>query len=752
MVQKRHSAAIPATTFKTSLVLGVLLAAASVSSFYTVESDIIGQHSEHERITRLALACPPGAASTRDCFEPLSLNQLAGDRRTFGGVGAPDTPPPEGPEAHCDDADFFDSSDYPQSREDATEVLQKCVTHLRGRMKEGLAEAELMLNDKNQIVKGQVNVDSDCIFGPISVKGRAKCNTLEGLGRALHGVQDFYSHSNWADTAEPPFTPENPPGLELTEPAPLLDLRSRAPISVPRDLSTGCFAGPLVDMTPGFLTCSGRVTHNTLNKDGGMINLESGNTTSPFTDRGKIGNNFGRAVEVAVKDTQRQWQHFRSELRSKYGPVRAGLMICALTSDDPAQSCQGRKLAVVLDSSRFNADIDPENLRTAAAKGFIDMLHNQEQAGDDSIPDLVTVVGFRDAAKVIYPLGDPSIAGIALDGIDAHGESSVASGLGAAIDELAKGAHGLVGTAHKSGIVVFTSSADEDTKRLVNQVSRARALGIRVALGHLSPPSPKREDPPASLLDLATAVLDTRGLYAEIDTPRALTNFVEMFVAHGPTDHDDGGGAGSGMALLPGLTVFIPAASSHPSIFTYTARAGEKLGFSIHALGTEYLNSTLWDVRSATALDVEETTDSHGRVTISVDVVTKLELELSVHAKDPGMFSVGLESSVWSGQLKRKPTMSYPNATCPHVVKTITVLYVSRTFPDSGYTADDDGYIQNGKDNISMSSHSGIGNDGKRSRTPTANVEFHAEAEITDHPSTGRTNRAGTEIANHPGT
>ncbi|KAJ9645689.1 hypothetical protein H2199_002728 [Coniosporium tulheliwenetii] len=43
-----------------------------------------------------------------DCFEPLSLDQLAGRDGTYGAVGSPDIPDPlpEGAEAHCDDADF----------------------------------------------------------------------------------------------------------------------------------------------------------------------------------------------------------------------------------------------------------------------------------------------------------------------------------------------------------------------------------------------------------------------------------------------------------------------------------------------------------------------------------------------------------------------------------------------------------------------------------------------------------------------
>lgn len=51
----------------------------------------LGQRAEHERITRAALACPPGVQSTGNCFEPRSIDQLAGHTGTFGAVGAPDS-------------------------------------------------------------------------------------------------------------------------------------------------------------------------------------------------------------------------------------------------------------------------------------------------------------------------------------------------------------------------------------------------------------------------------------------------------------------------------------------------------------------------------------------------------------------------------------------------------------------------------------------------------------------------------------
>ena len=70
------------------------------SSFGTInEPTTIGQHCEHERLTRAAFACQLGVAiSDGRCFEDLSLHQLAGrsgpegsiGQGSNGAVGAPD--------------------------------------------------------------------------------------------------------------------------------------------------------------------------------------------------------------------------------------------------------------------------------------------------------------------------------------------------------------------------------------------------------------------------------------------------------------------------------------------------------------------------------------------------------------------------------------------------------------------------------------------------------------------------------------
>jgi len=106
------------------------------SAFGTING--LGQRSEHERITRAALACAPGVKSTGDCFEPRSMDQVAGHSGTFGAVGAPDLDEFNDPAAHCDNADYLNVAGYPQSRATATANLLACVNHLRQRFGQGV--------------------------------------------------------------------------------------------------------------------------------------------------------------------------------------------------------------------------------------------------------------------------------------------------------------------------------------------------------------------------------------------------------------------------------------------------------------------------------------------------------------------------------------------------------------------------------------------------------------------------------------
>ncbi|MEW1751708.1 CinY protein [Streptomyces angustmyceticus] len=291
-----------------------------------------GQHAEHERITRAALACTPGRAGNQ-CFQPASLDQLAGTRGTFGAVGSPDIDEIPDAGAHCDDADFLAAPGYPQSRAAASAALRNCVTHLKADFSRGVARAAGMAPGGEVDVR-DVNLEPGCTFA-LGIPGRAKCEALEGLGRALHGTQDFYSHSNWTDHADPRRATgtANPPGLGRTTPAPFLRLADPAAIStVPTALTTGCFT-----LLPG--GCAGRVTHDTLNKDTGIIDAVSGAATGPTTSRGKVAGNFAAAVAVAVENTRVQWRGLRDALAATYGPAQGARLACALSHDNPVRDC-----------------------------------------------------------------------------------------------------------------------------------------------------------------------------------------------------------------------------------------------------------------------------------------------------------------------------------------------------------------------------------------------------------------------------
>ena len=275
------------------------------------------------------------------------MDLLAGHDPYFGGVGAPDSDEISDPAAHCDNADFLIETSYPRARELATAGLMDCVNHLRIRFDEGIEGAGDLLDAQGQVVRADVLLDpSDCkVFE--AFENRAKCTSLEGLGRALHGAQDFYAHSNWADETDParPVGDGNPPGLNLPGPSPVLDLRTDSTPSVPAELATGCYV--LKDEVPGVGECAGRVTHAALNKDNGMVDPATGDVTEPTTPRGMVKQNFAKAVAGAIAETRRQWQDFQSELSARYGEEKGALMVCALTHDDPVNDCPDRDWAGV---------------------------------------------------------------------------------------------------------------------------------------------------------------------------------------------------------------------------------------------------------------------------------------------------------------------------------------------------------------------------------------------------------------------
>jgi hypothetical protein len=276
----------------------------------------------------------------------MTLDLLAGNDRGFGAVGAPDRDELSLPAAHCDNADYL-AGEYPRARDQATGAIVDCVDQLRLRFREGAESAGALLDGNGEVLPDQVDLATACDFTDAG-DARAKCSVIEGLGRVLHGAQDFYAHSNWADAPDPalPIGVDNPPGMNLPGPSPVLDLRSSATPSIPPELTGGCYAPR--DQVPGVGECEGRITHAGLNKDRGLIDPVSGDATQPTTPRGVVGDNFSKAVTGAIAESRRQWQDFRSELRERYGEERAQAMICALTHDDPAGECQGRPWSTVV--------------------------------------------------------------------------------------------------------------------------------------------------------------------------------------------------------------------------------------------------------------------------------------------------------------------------------------------------------------------------------------------------------------------
>ncbi len=357
---------------RTAVTSGAAAAASGQAPAFGTINDF-GWRKEHERITVLAMACdspfqPDQRASP--CFEPKTLSNLAGgdggngSSGGFGAVGAADNVAAHfsgGPDFwHCDGADYLDVPGYPRSRVQASTALSDCRVfaqsmlgnglkagnavyplcrdlqrHLTWRC-EGVTEvAYLMFDGKGRIDVSQPakhTAASGCSFN--GAKGRIKCLVLQQFGYALHAIQDFFSHSNYADVnPTTPYTFANPPGLGLTAPVPYWDLTKVATPSVPDDrLSTGCFPNS---------KCAdqGRTNHDVLNKDKGKIDVETGVTSQPDTPRGRIWadsqSNFGRAVRAAVIQTRAAWTQLQSLIAAREGDSRARKIACAIASDTP---------------------------------------------------------------------------------------------------------------------------------------------------------------------------------------------------------------------------------------------------------------------------------------------------------------------------------------------------------------------------------------------------------------------------------
>ncbi len=296
-------------------------------------------HGEHEKITRAALACPEDKPSDGTCFEEDSIDVLAGYRGYLGGVNAPDSwfygGELSNPNAHCDNADYIRAEDnggrpYARTRAQASDQLIACLRHLRDRFHSAARQAGTVFDDDGTL--SHWDTRSACAdYGAPGDRTRAKCRFVDLFGRALHGVQDFYSHSNWVDSADPgrPTGVANPPGMHRNGVFPLMSFRLplASPSDVPERLATGCYPSD---------ECAGRIRHDEeLNKDVAEIDPVTGAVTRDGTSaRGRIADNQERAVLWAIRDTRRQWAAMRDEIKARYGG-KGDIVICALTHDTP---------------------------------------------------------------------------------------------------------------------------------------------------------------------------------------------------------------------------------------------------------------------------------------------------------------------------------------------------------------------------------------------------------------------------------
>jgi len=294
----------------------------SASAFGTINE--LGQHAEHERITRWGLA--------EAGLGPATLDQLAGATGTFGAVGAPDKPGrglADVKAAHCDGGDYLPTPGYGQGEAEARAHLEACRAWMFTNLDQAVDDAAGMI----QITPSSLALG--CAFDG-KRRGSAKCLVLEDLGLAFHVSQDFYAHTNWVDRPAPGAVgPDNPPGLGHAEPAPWIDPAHRD-TAFPAGLISGCYDGFPEPLHCGAHGPNPRVAHRWLNKDEGVIDVAARTIAPGETTRGKVEGNFERAVTAAVADTRGKWAWFAAQLTARYGAARGAEMLCLLRSDDAA--------------------------------------------------------------------------------------------------------------------------------------------------------------------------------------------------------------------------------------------------------------------------------------------------------------------------------------------------------------------------------------------------------------------------------
>lgn len=298
-----------------------------------------GQQAEHERITRvLGELATDGPAGLR--MEQATLGILAGTSGVLGAVGAPDNPIDSslipivglGPgKKHCDNGDYLEIPGYPHARAAAEAELHACIDYYEQLMSRAIAAAGMLV--KADLSFASSDATMNCTFDYRLGTGESpKCQVLNAFGRVLHLVQDFWTHSNWGDTAAPgDISITNPPGLGRTDAPAFLRYPLPAGYTIPDGLISGC--DDSAD-TPFKKNCPDRVGHSALAKDNGVINPDTGMATP--TDkypRGQVASNFQDIVRGARMHTVAAWEDLQAAIRSTYGDERGSMIIDVLRLD-----------------------------------------------------------------------------------------------------------------------------------------------------------------------------------------------------------------------------------------------------------------------------------------------------------------------------------------------------------------------------------------------------------------------------------
>lgn len=346
-------------------------------------------NAEHERITRLGLACNSGADidvptnSDREffffeelCLKSLTpwriddprlawkaerpLRMIAGADGYFGGAGAPDRLAEvldSSDSAHCDNGDFwFGASSYPMSLGSRTNALMNCLRLYQSYLTLAVERAGRLVDANGRLNAGQADITDDCnvaydpALNPTAThsRGQAKCDLLIAYGRAMHLVEDFFSHSNWVDANPATASLTNPPGLgnDITNvPDGLRFPRSDAELMTflqSSEVISGGYPKPWGAVT--------RIYHDyALTKDegDGKIDWKAGTVPkglSGKTGRGAAGvingqDNFQKAVRAAAYAVRTSWVDFYNQIKATYPGTRGDLVWNAIRTTTPWSGC-----------------------------------------------------------------------------------------------------------------------------------------------------------------------------------------------------------------------------------------------------------------------------------------------------------------------------------------------------------------------------------------------------------------------------